>query len=223
MFPKLSHPFTMMVCGASGSGKTTFVTNIVDSIVHLVEGPVKKIVWCYDQENSIPQNLRDVQYHKGIVDWQSWNGKTPTLIILDDLMMVAQGEKVADLFTKGSHHKNISVVFITQNLFYQGKNCRDISLNVKHFVIFKNPRDMNQFTVFTQLHPHRMKELEKVYIDATAQPFSYLYIDLSQSTPDPLRYQTDVFNQNYSTVYLPQECLKHIDEENEEDTYQLTF
>jgi hypothetical protein len=27
---------------------------------------------------------------------------------------------VCDLFTKGSHHRNISVVLITQNLFHQG-------------------------------------------------------------------------------------------------------
>ena len=31
---------------------------------------------------------------------------------------------IAKIFTKGSHHKNISVLFLSQNLFLQGKQIR---------------------------------------------------------------------------------------------------
>ena len=52
------------------------------------------------------------------------------LIIFDDLMTDAKCDKrIADLFTKGSHHRNISIVYLTQNVFPQGKVCRDIALN----------------------------------------------------------------------------------------------
>jgi len=44
----------------------------------------------------------------------------PTLIVLDDLMDSAYSEKLSEIFTKGSHHRNISLVLITQNLFHQG-------------------------------------------------------------------------------------------------------
>jgi hypothetical protein len=47
----------------------------------------------------------------------------------------------ASLFTKKSHHRNISVMYIEQNLFHKGKNHRTISLNAHYMVLFKNPRD----------------------------------------------------------------------------------
>jgi hypothetical protein len=47
--------------------------------------------------------------------------------------------KVSELFTKGSFHRNIILVLITQNLFHQGPSSRDISLNSKYIVVFKNP------------------------------------------------------------------------------------
>jgi len=41
------------------------------------------------------------------------------LVIIDDLM---RESSIIDLFTKGNHHKNLSVILISQNLFHQG--CR---------------------------------------------------------------------------------------------------
>jgi len=68
------------------------------------------------------------------------------LIILDDLLNDAYSKDVCDLFTKGSHHRKISVFLITQNLFHQGKFCRDFSLNAKYIVVLKNVRDREQFS-----------------------------------------------------------------------------
>ena len=77
---------------------------------------------------------------KGVPDFENPEN-VPTLIVLDDLMDSAYSTKVSQLFTKGSHHRNISLVLITQNLFHQGPSSRDISLNSKYIVVFKNPRD----------------------------------------------------------------------------------
>jgi len=46
-------------------------------------------------------------------------------------------KQVCELFTRASHHRNISVILITQNLFHQGRYCRDISLNAHYLVVFK--------------------------------------------------------------------------------------
>ena len=58
----------------------------------------------------------------------------PSLLILDDLLNEAYSEAVCYLFTKGSHHRNVSVILVTQNLFHHGRKCRDISLNAKYIV-----------------------------------------------------------------------------------------
>ena len=49
---------------------------------------------------------------------------------MDDLMAQSSKDKrIADLFTKGSHHRNLSIIYIVQNIFHQGKEIRNISLN----------------------------------------------------------------------------------------------
>jgi len=51
---------------------------------------------------------------------------------------------VTNLFTKESHHRDLSVVYIDQNLFNNGKEHRAISLNSRYIVALKNSRDASQ-------------------------------------------------------------------------------
>ena len=44
-------------------------------------------------------------------------------------------------FTKISHHRNLSVVYVCQNLFDKFKYHRTISLNSHYIVLLRNPRD----------------------------------------------------------------------------------
>ena len=69
-------------------------------------------------------------------------GHDHSIIVLDDLMSeCSKDQRVSDLFTRGSHHKGISVFYLTQNLFPPGKLSRTISLNCHYIFVFKNPRD----------------------------------------------------------------------------------
>jgi hypothetical protein len=109
------------------------------------------IVWCYSEKTAVPYNelnklKKNVQYLEGLPeDFGDARGK-PRLFILDDLLNQAYSETVCDLFTKGSHHRNVSVFLLTLNFFHQGTKCRDISLNAKYVVALKNVRDRNQFS-----------------------------------------------------------------------------
>ena len=45
-----------------------------------------------------------------------------SMVILDGLMsQCSNDQRVVDLFTHGSHHRGITVLFLTQNLFPPGK------------------------------------------------------------------------------------------------------
>jgi hypothetical protein len=60
------------------------------------------------------------------------DGHDNSLIVLDDLIsQCSNDERVSNLFTRGSHHRGISVLFLTQNLFPPDKLSRTISLNTK--------------------------------------------------------------------------------------------
>ena len=103
-------------------------------------------------------------------------------------------KEVCQLFTKGSHHRNISVILITQNLFHQARYCRDISLNAKYIVLLKNIRDKNQFThLARQVYPEDSAGLYKAYLDSTKNSHGYFLLDFSQDTDDQLRFRTNIF------------------------------
>jgi len=142
---KFRHPFSCIVNGPSGSGKSSFVIRFVQNLDYLCTEPTFAggIVWCYDEKSAVPSRHQlpaNVRYNDGVSeDFGSENGE-PCLVILDDLLTDAYSKQVCELFTQGRHHRNISVILITQNLFHQGRFCRDISLNAHYIMALKSVR-----------------------------------------------------------------------------------
>jgi len=122
-----------------------------------------------------PEKSWNVSFHEGFPqNFGNEHGK-PCLIILDVLLNEVYSKDVCDLFTKGSHHRNMSVILITQNLFHQGRFCHDISLNAKYSVALKNVRDKNRFQYLArQVHPEDSDSLYKSYLEDTDRPHGYL-------------------------------------------------
>ena len=98
------------------------------------------------------------------------------------MIEAAKDNRIVNLSTKGSHHRNLSVIYIAQNLFHQGKGTRSISLNSHYLVLFKNPRDKLQIlTLAKQMYPGRTDFFLKQYEEAVRRPHGYLLIDLKIS------------------------------------------
>ena len=115
-------------------------------------------------------------------------------------------KRIADLFTKGSHHRNLSIIYIVQNIFHQGKEMRNISLNAHYIVLFKSPRDKQQISMLArQVDPGRVQEFMRSYEDATSRSHGYLMLDLKPTTDDQKRLKTNV---------LPGEIVKFIQKQS---------
>jgi hypothetical protein len=126
----------------------------------------------------------------------------PCLFILDNLLNEMYSRAVCDLFTKGSHHRNFSVILITQSFSHQAPHCRDISLNAKYLVALKNVRDRNQFAYpARQVLPEASGSLCEAYREATQKPHGYMILGFAQDTDDLLRYRTNVFPSEYPIIY----------------------
>jgi hypothetical protein len=112
------------------------------------------------------RNVDGVDFQQGLPDLDNLDSREKHLIILDDLMDETN-QRVASLFTKKSHHRNISVMYIVQNLFHRGKYHRTISLNAHYMVVFKNPRDVAQIMDLAhQMYPKRTN----YFLESTLQP-----------------------------------------------------
>ena len=125
---------------------------------------------------------RGIVFHEGIpetrelIQWFPQEG----LLIIDNLMYEGSGDKgVLDLFTKYSHHQNVTVTFLCQDMFPIGKYAKSISHNAYYVITFKNPRDqLGVNNLLLQSFPTTWKGTMEVFRQTTSRPFSYLLIDL---------------------------------------------
>jgi hypothetical protein len=149
------------------------------------EDPPDKILYCYgiyqglyrEMEQSIP----GITFLEGLPSNSEIENFTRDrhhhIIVLDDLMhRVIQDSDMELLFTQGCHHRKISVVFITQNVFPKGTKFRTIALN----------------TTITE-----------VYLDSMQLSYGYLVIDMAVHVEDDCRLRNRVFSDQDPIIYLP--------------------
>ena len=126
----------------------------------------------------------------------------PTLKGLDDLMDYAYSTNVSELYTKGSQNCNTSLVLITQNFFHQVPSSRDMSLNSKYIVLFKNPREKTQNVhLARQIYPENISSFQNTQLDVGKGPHTCLFLDLTQSINDLLRFRTKIFPDEITEVF----------------------
>ena len=131
------HPCNIFITGPSGCGKTEFVHKLIDYRKDLFNIVFERVVWCYkewQQTYSLMQEKFNSQFElikfvEGIpMDENEIVSvvSVPHLIVFDDMLGEKDEEKIKLWFTRKGHHRNASVIYITQNMFQQSKSSRTI-------------------------------------------------------------------------------------------------
>lgn len=195
----LKYPYRMIVAGPSSSGKSSFVTQLLNNFENLT-GKKPVIYWCYGNINARPKNLPN---GTNFIDGMPNFSEIPkagehehNVVVFDDMMNTAS--KSADMshcFSTLSHHHDLSPIYITQNIFRHGREQRDITLNANYIVMMRNVRDLQQiYALARQINPEKPSKVFQLYKTATLQPWSYFIIDLNQDTPENARFLCDIFS-----------------------------
>jgi len=109
---------------------------------------------------------------------------------------------LTNLFIKGAHHKNLTALYLVQNIFNKNKNQRTISLNSHYNVLFRNERDAKQFhTLAQQVQPGQSKWLLDAFEDATNRPYGYLVLDHHPQSMREMRVLSNILPGETLTVY----------------------
>ncbi len=172
---RLQHPFSLVVSGPSNCWKTFFVKSVTEYASRVISHKIDNIVYIYlcwqPLYNQLLQ-VRDINFVDGLPE--SLCDKN-NLLIIDDLMSDASDNTgVQNVLTKYIHHRNLSCVYLVQNLFIQGKASRTISLNTNYLVLFKNPRDKYQISLLgRQMFPGNTKYFLEAFNDATSSTYGY--------------------------------------------------
>ena len=200
-------PTTISMSGTTGSGKTTLLFEMLNHKDQMFDVPPRKILYCFGVWQKAFENKDHyIDFHEGVpteeVIAEFVDGEH-NIIILDDLMdQVVKNERVQHLFTRGSHHRNLTIIYINQNMFAQGKCARTLNLNTHYMILLRNPRDVSQVTVLGK-QIGLGKVLREAYEDCMSKPYGYLLVDLSPHCKDNFRLKTCILPSEDSVVYLP--------------------
>ncbi len=198
------HPTSILIAGNSGSGKTVLVSNIIRK--DKLSPPPQKIFWFYRQYQPLYSELLKegypITFIEGLPEEISKSGyfdkNYRNLCVIDDLHLEkSSSEHVAQLFCNAGRHSNTSVIYIAQNLYFKHTHGRDIRLNAKTIICFKNPQDRLQLsTIGRQIYPGKSKYFADALEKCFQRKYGYVCIDLNQSTDDKHRIRTSLFGEN---------------------------
>ena len=193
------HPFTMVLSGSTGSGKTQWLRRFLEHRTALVEPTPEYVLYCYVELNPTVLALEHqpgVETYYGVPDEvyiraaRERHGRL--LLVLDDLMVNLKADYLATVFTRGSHNWDVSVVLVTQHTF--SKEIKTARNNAHYLVLMRNPAGALQVrTIASQLFPTASRYFMEAYKDATRRPFSYLVVDMHPQTPDAHRLKTHIY------------------------------
>lgn len=200
-------PFTMVLSGATGSGKTQWLLRFLENSQVLIDPSPNHILYCYGEVNPSVLELRKkgIEIFQGVPSEDFIKEKQkPLLLILDDLMFNIDNQFLNLLFTRGSHNWNVSIIFVTQSIF--GKDIKTVRANAHYLVLMKNPSaQLHIRTIGSQLFPRMLNYFMDSYRDATKESFSYLVINMHPNTPEILRLSSKIFPGEKTVIYLPLE------------------
>ena len=208
---RFRNPSTFILAGASQSGKTTFVLNLLRQAKDLFRDPrcLQNVIYYYKEWQDVYAKFADEHI---VFDWvnevptaSSMREKTlafkqdgGSIVVIDDFAQELTRD-IVTIFSVLAHHTNSVVILLQQNIFSKNPVFREISLNATYIIVFKNPRDSSQITHFAkQFAPGNFKWIVDAYRTCTKKPYTYLLFDSHQSTPDILRLRSDVFDESVS-------------------------
>lgn len=203
-------PFTAILGGPTGCGKSTFIFKLIKNRAVMIDPVVKQVVYSIPENQDIffPDHIKEdneVVIHRGIPNFEDFKDGEHRLLIIDD-QAVDCGDEVVSMFTRGSHHFNISVIVLTQNIFLGNPKFRTLSLNAHYLIVYKSPRAKDQISCLgRQIFPNQVKFFMEAVSDAHREAHSYILLDMTQSCDEQLRLRSNVFPEDLgcTTVYVP--------------------
>ena len=194
---KLQCPFTMLVAGGSQSGKSTTILEYLKNPEKIFNVNFEKIIYIsgsgiHDSFND--PDLKHIKFTKDLSSiYNIERSEIGQLIIIDDLATeLTNDPNLQNIFTKGSHHTNTSIIFIAQSIFYNSPTFRIIKENTNYYLIkkFNNIFKLKKLAYQVNIAVDVLMETYK-YITSKNR-YNALLIDLhirsNLSAISPMRY-----------------------------------
>ena len=188
----LQVPFSMLVAASSNSGKTHLVRDLILNHYRMFEKPITEVVWLYHkraydedlvkqltEELNVPIRFIEGFPAKAISEGTLFesNNSAAKLLVLDDIVVAAlrsHRDLFTELFTVMSHHNNICIIGILQNLHADTAGQRQIMNNIirnlSYVVLFPDRRNLSA-----------LKQIARTYFNGEEQKLIAPFKELIES------------------------------------------
>jgi len=76
MDTRLRHPFTAIVAGPTGCGKSVFTFKLISEAQNMITPPPDKIMYCYSMYQSLFDQFPSVEFNEGLPDIAQLTGNS---------------------------------------------------------------------------------------------------------------------------------------------------
>jgi ABC-type dipeptide/oligopeptide/nickel transport system ATPase component len=179
----------IVVLGKTGSGKSTFVRNLIKYRDITFRKPVTKIVYVYKFVQDWFEELRDIVDFVQDIPTSLTPGEH-TLLIVDDACEKSF-EEISQWFLRSARHNKTTIVFIYQSVFNTSSDSfKRIINNTDIFVFSFQPKGIFQLSIlFRQFfgNKEQVKDALNLYRECMQTKYSYLIFDVRQGVNFPFR------------------------------------
>ena len=200
-----SHPFRLCIVGASNTGKTNTLMNLIELSKNFhqiylfakkLDEPLYKYLidsWTKRGEDIGLDLITYSNDNDDIVSVDEVDDTKQNLIIIDDFICERNLSKVSELFIRG-RKSNCSTVFISQSYF---KIPTQIRINSDYFIFTRNLKGNELIQVSKdQSGMLTIDEFRRLYRIATSEGYNFFMIDL-KAKDDKYRFRR---NFDYSLI-----------------------
>ena len=208
------HPYRILIIGGSGSGKTNTLLHLINEQkdiekIYLYAKDLSESKYEYLIRNRETARIKHLNDSKAFIECSNTMNdvyenidnynpkiKIKILIVFDDMVADIMTSKkfqsiIKELFIR-CRKLNISLLFITQSYFSVPK---DVRLNSTHSLIIEinNKRELQNIAINHSLDID-YKDFMKIYRERVKEPYSFLTIDITLLSSNPLRFRKKLFD-----------------------------
>ena len=212
---KLITPFSLVLAGPSGSGKSKFLFELLDNLDSCTKPKIEKVIFIYGVYQDLYKNYPNIHFTDNL-QYMKVRPQENTLLILDDCMsQVKDSALLEQLFTRG-RHENISVILVLQSMFYKGSVLKTVRDNASYMAITNHIQDQTRlYTFSSQLELKNSAYFIDSYEDAMKTRFNYLFIDLHpksqlRDAPYFIKYRSGVAKGEGQVLYVDAKKHKNV-------------
>jgi hypothetical protein len=195
----------MIISGASGSGKTVLVLEILKDLNVVYEVGIERVYFCTctpiigDIQCPVP-----VTIHEGLPTSDMWSEPNSLIIIDDQQDALSDQKQSVAMASRIAHHYKTTFIYILQSIFWgQGSSdvIRQLYLNSQYVIILSCRRGIQQVKRFIQyMFPSTWRKVLAGYEEVMSKAFSHVLFDFHPKTKPEFIMRTGILANEFTCI-----------------------